>query len=267
MSSIGQRLESWELLLEEQLSAPEWSLQCYVQVPSTMDAARDLCAVLPNGAAGLVLAADQTAGRGRQGRAWLAPEEGFFGTFVFRLSAPPSNVAAFTLAAGVVVAQALEPLGVKCQLKWPNDLVSAEGKKFSGILTELVSTDAGNFILTGIGINLKGATASSPRSASIYDITGRSLSAPGLAVKLAVPLKEAFHRFETHGLAAFRSAWLARAFGLGLEMMVDTGSGIQSGTLYGISEQGLLQLRSREQITEIISGHVISVGNIYAASN
>jgi BirA family biotin operon repressor/biotin-[acetyl-CoA-carboxylase] ligase len=117
-------------------------------VESTQDEARWL---LENGRAGLghlVLADEQTAGRGRFGREWLSPLRGLYATFL--IAAGPL----VSLRSGVAVARTLEETGVKVSLKWPNDLLAGK-RKLGGILVELCDDVA----LVGVGVNLESSPA------------------------------------------------------------------------------------------------------------
>lgn len=116
----------------------------YRVTTSTNDRARELAqAGAPHGT--LVTADEQTAGRGRQGRAWSAPAgRALLLSLVLRES--PSLV---TLAAGVAVA---EVVGPGAQVKWPNDVLLADGRKVAGILGE--SRPQEGWVVLGIGINV-----------------------------------------------------------------------------------------------------------------
>jgi BirA family biotin operon repressor/biotin-[acetyl-CoA-carboxylase] ligase len=103
-----------------------------------------------------MVADEQTAGRGRFGRAWLSPAGGLYATFIV------ARHPAIQLVSGVAVLRALARFGIDVRLKWPNDLV-IDGRKLAGILVEL----AGDVALIGIGVNLEEApleTATSLRA-------------------------------------------------------------------------------------------------------
>ena len=108
------------------------------------------------GRAHAVLAVHQTAGRGRHGRRWVAPEaSGLCLSVAFHYDSAPEHPAALTLALGVAALEALESLGLgDVMLKWPNDLVWQD-RKLGGILTESTSTGSGLHLVTGIGINFR----------------------------------------------------------------------------------------------------------------
>jgi len=104
----------------------------------------------------VVVAERQTSGKGRMGRTWnLANNSGVWMSIVLRPDILPEQVQTITFAASVAVVKAIESVaGVKCGIKWPNDVI-LDGKKVCGILTEMSSeTDRINFIVVGIGINV-----------------------------------------------------------------------------------------------------------------
>lgn len=101
----------------------------------------------------LVLADEQTAGRGRLGREWHAPPgTSLMGSLLLRPAAPASVQQLIPLLIGVVLAEACEPLvsGAQLSLKWPNDLL-ADGRKCAGILVESAQPDA---VVVGMGLNV-----------------------------------------------------------------------------------------------------------------
>lgn len=120
-------------------------------VSSTMDAARALIPQKPED--GTAVYADyQEQGRGRvQGRRWVCPKgESLLVTFLFKTESIAFPLSSFPLYAGYVTAKCLEKLyGIKCQVKWPNDVL-VEGAKISGIYCECIDS----YISCGIGINL-----------------------------------------------------------------------------------------------------------------
>ena len=120
---------------------------------STNDMAKDLADFgVPEGT--VVLAEEQTSGKGRYRRHWFSsPGKGLYLSVILRPKQP--EISLLTLSAGLAVAEALrDVLGVKVCLKWPNDLLW-EGKKLGGILSE--SSYFGqklNYVVVGIGLNI-----------------------------------------------------------------------------------------------------------------
>ena len=121
--------------------------------PVTGSTQRDVKAMLDRGMKPpvVVVAEEQTEGRGRLDRTWTAPP---FSSILMSVGLPTSgHHSAFTLKVGVVVADALARRGVHVELKWPNDLVvmlDGEVRKLGGILTEVHR----DHVVVGIGINV-----------------------------------------------------------------------------------------------------------------
>ena len=100
----------------------------------------------------VVLADVQTGGRGREGRTWVSPPGGLYLSVLLRPRF--EKVGLLPLAAGVAVAEAAGELGVRTELKWPNDVL-ASGRKLAGILSEAASGPAGvEWVALGIGVNV-----------------------------------------------------------------------------------------------------------------
>jgi BirA family biotin operon repressor/biotin-[acetyl-CoA-carboxylase] ligase len=122
------------------------------RVGSTQEEARALVrAGAPHGT--IVLAEEQTHGRGRRGRAWVSPRgTGLWATVILRRGLPEQAPQGLTLAAAVGVCEAAQSLGAGVEIKWPNDVVAAAGK-VAGVLGEMLSTDGGSCALLGVGVN------------------------------------------------------------------------------------------------------------------
>ncbi len=117
---------------------------------STMtEAARLLAAGCREGTA--VVAEEQTAGQGRQGRGWHSEKgAGLYVSIILHPLLPPDSLPALPLALGLAAQEAiLRATGIACELKWPNDVL-AGGKKCGGILART----AGGAVICGIGINV-----------------------------------------------------------------------------------------------------------------
>src|SRR5712692_7449559 len=111
----------------------------------------------PHGA--VVVAEEQTAGRGRMGRSWHSEKtSGIYVTVLLRPKISPVQAPIMTLVAGLAAREAVaEQTGYQADLRWPNDLL-LDGKKFCGILTEMhAEPDHVHFVIVGIGINVNHA--------------------------------------------------------------------------------------------------------------
>jgi len=126
-----------------------------VEWPVSIDSTSNRLKELARGGAPewtVVLADVQTAGRGREGRTWVSPPGGLYLSVLLRPRF--EKVGLLPLAAGVAVAEATGDLGVRTELKWPNDVL-ASGRKLAGILSEAASGPAGvEWVALGVGVNL-----------------------------------------------------------------------------------------------------------------
>ncbi|MBF6600652.1 MAG: biotin--[acetyl-CoA-carboxylase] ligase [Dehalococcoidia bacterium] len=221
------------------------------RVGSTMDAAR---AAAEGGAVEgtVALADEQTAGRGRLGRSWVAPPAvNLLPTLLLRPPAPVLRQIAM-IAPLAVSSAIVESTGLQTDLKWPND-VQARGRKLAGILIETSITDAGAFVLVGAGINVNFDLRPYDE---IRDI------ATSVAVELGhevdrEPLLAAYLAHFERMYEAARSgesvqpAWRARLITLGREVHASWPGGSADGLAEDVDESGALVIRtaSGERVT------------------
>ena len=158
----GYRLaDSGDVLSEQELGrlfSTRWlgkNLVVFDEVDSTNNEARRMA---EKGAleGTVILAARQTAGKGRRGRNWESPRgTGIWKSFLLRPEFEPSHASMLTLTAAMAVAQGIRrTTGLDCQIKWPNDIV-INGKKLCGILTEMkIRGEKAEYVSIGVGINM-----------------------------------------------------------------------------------------------------------------
>jgi BirA family transcriptional regulator, biotin operon repressor / biotin---[acetyl-CoA-carboxylase] ligase len=172
--------------------------------------------------ASLLVAEHQTGGRGRMGRDWMA-QAGRSLTFSLGLPMRPAQWGGLSLAVGVAVAQALDPLvgqAPRIGLKWPNDLwlidpqaANGVGRKLAGILIETVPVGAQRMVVVGVGVNilpLERDAAGLSNGYACWAELDAAASAPAALHRLALPLVRALREFEATGLASFMSAFAQR---------------------------------------------------------
>jgi BirA family transcriptional regulator, biotin operon repressor / biotin---[acetyl-CoA-carboxylase] ligase len=136
------------------MSAMQPTIMRFESLPSTnSEAARRAMAGAAEGL--VILAGEQTAGRGRLDREWLSPAgAGLYFSLVLRPSVGAGFWSLLPLMAALAVNEALlDSCGLETDIKWPNDIL-ARGRKLCGILAETVETSAGRAVILGIGINL-----------------------------------------------------------------------------------------------------------------
>jgi BirA family transcriptional regulator, biotin operon repressor / biotin---[acetyl-CoA-carboxylase] ligase len=197
----------------------------------------------------VVIAEEQTAGRGRLGRTWYSEKaSGIYASVLLRPPVPPSAAALLTLAAGLAAWHAVsEQTGLAPDIRWPNDLL-LNGKKFAGILTEMqAEPDRIQFVVVGAGINVNherfpgelGALATSLRIES-----GRMHSRLELLVKLLLKLEAYYNRFVSAGSAGLVEEFTRlSSFARGKRVSVRTATETFIGTTDGLEPNGILRVR------------------------
>src|ERR1700761_8047201 len=200
---------------------------------------------------------EQTAGRGRRHRPWIAPRGNLAGSVLEVIDVSPSVAATLGFAAGLALETALQKISVeallrsagsdhmKFSLKWPNDVLAGR-QKLAGILLEAEAA-AGNrlAVVVGIGTNVVAAPEGTPTPAT-------SLAALGIQIgaeELFTVLTDAWAEFrgiwdDGRGFAEIRQRWLARAAGLGERVAIKTGNAILEGTFDTLDETGCLVVRT-----------------------
>ena len=258
----NHRHQQWETELEQALSAPGqpvWQVRCFTSVDTTMESARQLLSSVTPTAPAVVVAENQTRGRGRQGRTWESPPQGFYGTITFATEAPLASLTGLSLVVGVATLELLSSLGCEVGLKWPNDVLDRNGRKVSGVLIELVQERGLTFVLIGIGINLVGQPESlKQEAASILGLSGRAIRPAAIAARLCPTLWQAWNRFQAQGFAPFKPEWTQHALFLDSELTIDVGQKeIVRGTFRGVSDEGHLLLEVAGKTRTIFSGHIL----------
>jgi BirA family biotin operon repressor/biotin-[acetyl-CoA-carboxylase] ligase len=182
----------------------------YESIPSTMPVAARLAA---EGAASgtLVIAEEQTAGQGRFGRRWHSEKEtGLYVSFILRPAVEDGSLQLVTIAAGLAAQQAVERVaGVRCRIKWPNDLL-AGGRKCGGILCQA----AEGAVIAGIGLNvnqLRFPADLEATATSLRLLTGGAVSREDLLVELAESLDDYCGVLEREGRETIVRLYAERA--------------------------------------------------------
>jgi BirA family biotin operon repressor/biotin-[acetyl-CoA-carboxylase] ligase len=218
-------------------------------VTSTSDVASDLAAHgAPDGA--LVVAAAQSAGRGRRGRTWLSPEgAGLYASVVLRVeSGTDANAhlsSLVTLTAGVGLAEGLgRASALPVTLKWPNDL-HVHGRKVGGILSEAASGHAGiEFVIVGFGINLRKTPWPSDlaaRATSLEAELGAEIPRSSVLIETLAGFAGRLRDLRAGRYDAILSRWRELSpSAIGARVRTRTESGWQDGQTAGIADDGSL---------------------------
>lgn len=210
----------------------------------------------------LVIADEQTAGRGRRGRSWLAPGgSSLLVSLLFRPYLPPGRSQYLTMVCALATLDAVTPLvSGRVDLKWPNDLTSG-ARKLAGILTEIVASGSRlDYVVVGIGLNLNWRPEALPELAdiatSMSSLAGRPV--PRLPVLVAM-LEGVERRYAAVSAGeAPVEEWARRLGTIGQRVTVHTVNGPVSGVAESVDERGALVVRSEDgQAVRLMEGDVI----------
>jgi BirA family biotin operon repressor/biotin-[acetyl-CoA-carboxylase] ligase len=211
----------------------------------------------------VVLAETQSAGRGRRGRSWLSPPGlNLYLSCLKRFDAGFAALSGLSLALGVVVLRALDSLGVAgAGLKWPNDLLSEQGK-LGGILVELSGEYQGPCAaVIGIGLNLRLTEALRAQAGQPSDdLAGLNGGTPPdrnhVAAALIHALVDGLAEFERDGFAGFAQAYRPYDLLLGKSLHLTGALGELDGIGAGVDARGALLLETSDGLRRVDSADV-----------
>jgi BirA family biotin operon repressor/biotin-[acetyl-CoA-carboxylase] ligase len=237
----------------------------YFRIESTNSAALELAA---KGAAHgtVVVAEEQTAGRGRFGRNWYSERStGIYVSVILRPPLAPAAAPVLTLMAAVAAHQAIGTVtGLPADIRWPNDVL-VNGKKVCGILTEMsAEVDRLHAVVLGIGINVNHREMPAELKSiatSLRIEAGRSYSRAQILAVLLKELERKYHLLLDEGSGAISRRWTAAStFAEGKRIRVLTGAGEYFATTVGLEPTGGLRVRREDGREELlVSGEVVEV--------
>lgn len=207
-----------------------------------------------------ILALEQTAARGRRGRAWATPRGNFAGTLIMRRLEEPGVAALRSFVTALALHRTFVEVTGRPEafaLKWPNDVL-LNGGKVAGILLE----SSGEHLIIGIGVNLVHAPgaevleAGALKPMSLARDLGVDVAPEVFLDVLAREYASLDVQFTTHGFAPIRRAWLAHAAKLGEVITARTMREETVGTFEGIDESGNLILQTSQGSVSIAAADV-----------
>lgn len=238
------------------------NIDYYETITSTNIKAKEIAHTKGEGT--IVIAEEQTQGRGRLGRNWTSPKgKGLWFSIILKPNMDPAKISRMTLIGAAAVNEALKELGIESKIKWPNDIV-IDGKKVCGMLTEMsCEGDAANYVVVGIGINanldkhdfdleLQG------KATSLKIVSGKEIDRNRLLAsvlnhfeKLYIPFKEREDLTETIKISRKESALI------GKEVRIIDGNTEKVGKVFDIDDKGQLIVQYEDgKMEEIFSGEV-----------
>jgi len=234
----------------------------FYSIDSTMnEAARLAVAGVPEGT--LVVAEEQTAGRGRLGRHWHSERaSGLYFTLILRPPLSPAQAPVLTLLAGVALAEAIQEISqLAVDLRWPNDILIHE-KKCAGILVEMTAEPLRvEHVLVGVGINANHQRIPAQLGADATSLAleaGRSFSRLELLISVLKRLEHYYNRFLEHGPAPVIERFeQISSYARGKPVRVTDTASPLTGVTAGLTPEGILLIRRDDgQIERVLAGHV-----------
>ncbi|WP_044336372.1 biotin--[acetyl-CoA-carboxylase] ligase [Rossellomorea aquimaris] len=197
----------------------------------------------------LVVADEQTAGRGRLMREWHSSKgTGIWMSLILKPLLPPQKAPQFTLITAVAVVQAIEEVtDLHPQIKWPNDIL-IDGKKVTGILTELqAESDKINSIIIGIGMNVNHTREHFPDelqtiATSLAIEQGNTLSRSEMVQKVLERIEALYSIYMKEGFTPIKLLWESYAISIGKKIRARTINGTIEGKALGITDEGVLKI-------------------------
>jgi BirA family biotin operon repressor/biotin-[acetyl-CoA-carboxylase] ligase len=258
----GYCLERPLSLLDMERLGVSWPVTLHYQLDSTNAEALRMLGV---GGCGpfIVLAEQQSSGRGRRGRKWVSPfAENLYYSLAWPVAGGAPQLQGLSLVVGLAVLQALRAFGlVQAGLKWPNDVL-VDGRKIAGVLLELVGDLADLcHVIIGIGVNvnmLSEAGEITQPWTSLAIASGVAVDRNAFVRELSSQLGLYLHRHQQFGFSAFISEWNQADLWAGRSVTVKTTAQATHGVVCGVDGTGALILQT-ESGRQVFSGGEISL--------
>lgn len=210
----------------------------------------------------IVVAEEQTGGRGRLTRSFYCPfAKGIWFTLILRPKFFPLEASKCTLMAAVGVCRGIRRLGLQdAGIKWPNDILY-HGKKLVGILTEMsASMEKIDYIIIGAGINTGMKKSEFPElfreSATSFLAEGIDVSRKDLLAAILAELEKEYEIAQTQGFDKVLEDWKALSVTLGQDVRVIMGEENYTGKAVDIDKDGCLLVDTGEKVERVIAGDV-----------
>jgi BirA family biotin operon repressor/biotin-[acetyl-CoA-carboxylase] ligase len=228
-------------------------------VKSTNDIAKELAR--RGGKEGtVVVAAEQSKGRGRLNRTWRSPRGGVFMSILLKPDLHPGALSRLTLLSGLAVVRAIKSLyGLAVELKWPNDLI-VKDRKLGGILSEMEGeAQRVNFVVIGIGLNANTKVSINTPTTSIKELIGGEVELVQLIREILTHFEQLYEGFLS-GSLAFIEEYKDISHTLEKDVKIIQQGGVIIGRAVDIDEDGAMVLRLADgSYQKVLSGDCVTL--------
>jgi BirA family biotin operon repressor/biotin-[acetyl-CoA-carboxylase] ligase len=237
-----------------------------ILLTSTLSTQGDVLKLAEQGQAegAVVIAEEQTGGRGRFGRKWFSPPgKGIWMSILLRPDLPLQHTPQLTLLAGVAVCRAVRACtGADAGIKWPNDLL-IDGRKVCGILLESTVEDHEvRYCIAGIGVDVNFDPEDYPEdlttiATSLKMETGQPVDRTKLTAAILTELEQLYFLYQKEGFGVISALWEALSVSMNREIAVTNPQGIIEGKSIGLDPSGALVVEKHNgEHVLVISGEV-----------
>lgn len=237
-----------------------------VLLASTLSTQGDVLKLAEQGQAegAVVIAEEQTGGRGRFGRQWFSPpDKGIWMSVLLRPDLPLQHTPQLTLLTGVAVCRAVRACsGADAGIKWPNDVL-IDGRKVCGILLESTVEDHEvRYCIAGIGVDVNFDPEDYPEdlttiATSLKMETGQSVDRTKLTAAILTELEQLYFLYQKEGFGVISALWEALSVSMNREITVTNPHGVIEGKAIGLDPSGALIVEKHDgEHTLIISGEI-----------
>jgi BirA family biotin operon repressor/biotin-[acetyl-CoA-carboxylase] ligase len=209
----------------------------------------------------VIIARTQTRGHGRRGRQWVSPKGGIWLSLLLRPTMAKKGLTRLTLITASAVASAIEQtLGLRTEVKWPNDLLIG-GKKMCGVLVETsIKADVARYVIIGIGINTNVDIRFFPTClresiTTLKHELGREIDNRTLILNVLSGFEERYEHLRLGRWEDLRLEWMSRAEFLGKQVRVTSFADIVTGAALDIDDSGALLIRMENgSVRKLVAG-------------
>jgi len=235
----------------------------FKEIDSTNNYAKTLAADgHPEGT--VVIAESQSSGRGRRGRQWYSDSgQGIFLSLILRPPLPVNELSRINMAIALAIVDALQEVGIKSGIKWPNDILIKD-RKIAGILTEAITDmDGIEFIVSGIGLNVNTLIEDFPAElrpivTSVREEAGRMVSRVHLLQILLLKLEQRYQQLISGAFTEILEQVRTLSLVIGRAITIKQLGGITEGRAIDIDNNGFLLVRDGQgNIHHLMSGEVL----------
>ncbi|MGO4731584.1 biotin--[acetyl-CoA-carboxylase] ligase [Paenibacillus sp. 2KB_22] len=237
-----------------------------VLLTSTLSTQGDVLKLAEQGQAegAVVIAEEQTGGRGRFGRQWFSPPgKGIWMSVLLRPDLPLQHTPQLTLLTGVAVCRAVRTCtGADAGIKWPNDLL-IDGRKVCGILLESTVEDHEvRYCIAGIGVDVNFDPEDYPEdlttiATSLKMETGQPVDRTKLTAAILTELEQLYFLYQKEGFGVISALWEALSVSLNREITVTNPQGVIEGKAIGLDPSGALLVEKHDgEHALVISGEI-----------